>query len=279
MPDQFPIDVHESAEDEYDGYHEIEEAFKEALDESLAPRGPEMLYDLVADFALAAGARAADIGCGEGRHTLQLAKRFGFSVVGIDPVRHNIEAGRVALAEASAEQPELADLVTFEVGRAQHIPLEDESVDLVWCRDVLVLLDPDDLGSAYAEFARVLRPGGRVLVYQMFGTDRLEPREAALLFENPERARPARSDAAIAASGLRLEACIDLGTEWGEYLFETSGKPSRSLVHASRLLRQPDRYMARFGKAAYDTMFADCLWHVYGMIGKFNRRVYLLTRV
>ena len=35
---------------------------------------------------------------------------------------------------------------------------------------------------------------------------------------------------------------------------------------------------ALFGKAAYDTMFADCLWHVYGMIGKFNRRVYLLTR-
>jgi hypothetical protein len=69
----------------------------------------------------------------------------------------------------------------------------------------------------------------------MFGTHRLEPREAALLFENPDRARPARSDAAIAASGLRLDACIDLGTEWGEYLFETSGKPSRSLIHAWQL--------------------------------------------
>jgi len=75
----------------------------------------------------------------------------------------------------------------------------------------------------------------------------------------------------------RLDACMDLGTEWGEYLFETSGKPSRSLIQASRLLRQPDHHIALFGKAAYDTMFADCLWHVYGMIGKFNRRVYLLT--
>jgi SAM-dependent methyltransferase len=279
MTDRAPIDVHENAEEEYDGYHEIEEAFKEALDGSLAPRGPEMLYDLVAGFALPAGTRAADIGCGEGRHTLQLAERFGFSVVGIDPVRRHIEVGRAALAEASVQRPALADLVTFEVGRAQHIPLEDESVDLVWCRDVLVLLDPDDLDSAYAEFARVLGRGGRVLVYQMFGTDRLEPREAALLFDDPERASPARSDAAISASGLRLDACMDLGTEWGEYLFETSGKPSRSLVHASRLLREPDPYIARFGKAAYDTMFADCLWHVYGMIGKFNRRVYLLTRI
>jgi hypothetical protein len=32
------------------GYHDIEEAFKDALDESLVPRGPDMLYDLVADF-------------------------------------------------------------------------------------------------------------------------------------------------------------------------------------------------------------------------------------
>jgi SAM-dependent methyltransferase len=194
-----------------------------------------MLYDLVADFSLPVGVHVADIGCGEGRHTLHLAERFGFTVVGIDPVRHNVEVGRAALAAASARRPELADLVTFQVGKAQDIPLEDESVDLVWCRDVLVLVDPDDLGSAYAEFARILRPGGRVLVYQMFGTHRLEPREAALLFENPDRARPARSDAAIAASGLRLDACIDLGTEWGEYLFETSGKPSRSLIHAWQL--------------------------------------------
>ena len=56
--------VHENAEDEYDGYNEIEEVFKDVLDESLAPRGPEMLYDLVADFYLPAGARVADIGCG-----------------------------------------------------------------------------------------------------------------------------------------------------------------------------------------------------------------------
>lgn len=190
----------------------------------------------------------------------------------------SLEVGRAAVAEASTQWPGLADLVTFQVGKAQDIPLEDGSVDLVWCRDVLSLLAPDDLGRAYTEFTRVLRAGGRALVYQMFGTDRLEPREAALLFGDPDRAKPVKSDAAIAASGLRLNACMDLGTEWGEYLFETSGKPSRALVHASRLLREPDRYIGLFGKAAYDTLYADCLWHVYGMIGKFNRRVYVLTR-
>jgi hypothetical protein len=48
-------------------------------------------------------------------------------------------------------------------------------------------------------------------------------------------------------------------------------------VHAARLLRSPERYIAQFGRAAYDIMYQDCLWQVYGMIGKFNRRVYLLS--
>lgn len=85
MTDRSPTGVHEIAEEEYDGYHEIEEAFKDALDESLAPRGPDMLYDLVADFSLPVAVHVADIGCGEGRHTLQLAERFGFSVVASTP--------------------------------------------------------------------------------------------------------------------------------------------------------------------------------------------------
>ena len=30
-------------------------------------------------------------------------------------------------------------------------------------------------------------------------------------------------------------------------------------------------------QAPYDMMLGDCLWHVYGMIGKLARRVYLLS--
>jgi hypothetical protein len=45
----------------------------------------------------------------------------------------------------------------------------------------------------------------------------------------------------------------------------------------SRLLRGRDSYIERYGQAAYDMMFGDCLWHVYAMIGKLTRRVYLLS--
>jgi SAM-dependent methyltransferase len=114
---------------------------------------------------------------------------------------------------------ELGPDVEFRLGVAEALPLDDNSVDLVWCRDVLV--HATDLDAAYREFARVLRSGGRALVYQMFAGDRLEPREAEWLFPTmavvPETTDPARTDAAISASGLRLDERIVLGTEWGEW--------------------------------------------------------------
>ena len=36
--------------------------------------------------------------------------------------------------------------------------------------------------------------------------------------------------------------------------------------------------MRRYGQSACDMMLGDCLWHVYGMIGKLTRRAYLLSR-
>jgi SAM-dependent methyltransferase len=263
----------------YDVYPRIEGAFQAALDKSLHPRGPELLYDLVQDMGLLPGSLAADVGCGEGKHSLQLAERFQFTVTGLDPLPRHIELASAELAALAARHPEVGGRVRFGLGAAEALPLENRTVDLIWCRDVLVHVA--DLDKAYAEFRRVLRPSGRVLVYQMFGTDRLEPREAEWLWRTmgvvPAVADRTRTDAAISAAGLRVDDCIDLGSEWGEWAEEQSGEAGRRLLHASRLLRDPQRYIAQFGQTAYEIMLGDCLWHVYGMIGKLERRVYLLS--
>src|SRR6266511_1077958 len=81
-----------------------------------------------------------------------LAERFGFAVTGVDPVPRHVEVAREA---AGSEGP------TFVLGTAESLPIPDASVDLVWCRDVLVHVA--DLPSVYAEFRRVLRPGGRAM--------------------------------------------------------------------------------------------------------------------
>src|SRR4051812_7317531 len=131
----------------YDAYPRIEDEFGAALDESLEPRGPELLYDLVGGLGLAPGSVVVDVGCGEGAHAIRLGERFGFAVAGFDPVPRHLELARGAVPA------EVALRVRFAAGTAEELPVADGSVDLVWCRDVLVHVA--DVGAAYAEFARV----------------------------------------------------------------------------------------------------------------------------
>jgi len=103
-------------------------------------------------------------------------------------VRRHIDVATAAAAHGEGRRP------TFTSGSAEQIPVPSASADLVWCRNVLVHVA--DLAGAYGEFRRILRPGGRALVYQMFATALLEPREAAWLFGTmgvvPASANPAK---------------------------------------------------------------------------------------
>jgi hypothetical protein len=93
----------------------------------------------------------------------------------------------------------------------------------------------------------------------------------------PTSADPATTEQAIAAVGLRIDECLKLATEWGEWAQERQGKPGRKLLHAAQLIRGRASYVEQFGSDAYEMMLGDCLWHIYAMIGKLTRRVYLLS--
>ena len=64
-------------------------------------------------------------------------------------MRRHIEVARAAAGEGGR---------VFEPRTAANIPAGLGTANLVWCRDVLVHVP--DLPRAYAEFRRVLRPGG-----------------------------------------------------------------------------------------------------------------------
>jgi hypothetical protein len=111
--------------------------------------------------------------------------------------------------------------------------------------------------------------------------DRLEPAEAAWLLSvmgcSASSMRPEVTEAAVIGAGLRLDECMVVASQWHEYAQERTGAPGRDLLHAARLLRDPGRYVSQFGQDNYDIKLADCLWHIYQMIGKLSGRIYLLT--
>lgn len=261
----------------YDTYPRVEAAFAARLDESLAPRAPSVLLQVVRELDLQPDSRVVDVGCGEGAHAFRLATHFGFRVLGIDPVQRHLDLAREARRGAF---PDIASRVSFERGSATRLPVPGSSLDLVWCRDVMVhVADPAD---ALHEFARVLRPGGYVVSYQTVATDRLVADEADWLFDVmgvvPDSADPDVLDAAIAGSGLEVVDTIDLASEWGEWSQENEGHAARALLHLARLLREPERYRDEFGEAAYDVMLGDCRWHVYRMMGKLAGRIDVLQQ-
>ena len=98
-----------------------------------------------------------DLGSGSGRFTPALAEAFGGPVYGVEPA-----AAMRRAAEAGAAHPR----VTYLAGEAAAIPLPDASADLV-----LMFLSfhhvPDQPAGA-REVARVVKPGGRVILRSTF---------------------------------------------------------------------------------------------------------------
>ena len=97
------------------------------------------------------GERVLDLGCGAGRFVAALRAE------GADPV--GVELSEGALERARRNVPG-ADLRLL--GADGTIPLDDSSVDLVWCSEVLEHVP--DTSHALSEVRRVLRTGGRLLV-------------------------------------------------------------------------------------------------------------------
>jgi SAM-dependent methyltransferase len=252
-----------------------------ALDESLSPRGlNQLMFELVAQTGLPPGSTVLDVGAREGYHCFELARRFGFTVRGVEPVRRHLDNAARALAAFAVEEPEAAARVRIEEGIAEKLADPSGSVDLIWCRDVLVHIK--DLEIVFGEFRRVLKPGGRAVIYQMTATDWLSPAEAAFMWPpaaiHASSLDPRRFEAAIATAGLSIAQCIQLHGETRERSEEDGVAPSsKQLVRVSRMLRNRAAYEERFGTLAYEYMLTDSLWGVYQMIGKLNPRIYVLS--
>jgi SAM-dependent methyltransferase len=103
-----------------------------------------------------APADVLDLGCGTGTLSVLLAER-GHRLRGLDSSARMLAAARAKAVEAGVP----VDLV---LGEASDPPFEPASADVVLCRHVLwALADP---AVAVARWARLLRPGGRLVLIE-----------------------------------------------------------------------------------------------------------------
>jgi len=124
--------------------------------------------DLLEEIGLAPGQLVIDLGCGSGRLSTQLAKRYGPEIkyVGIDVVPELIAFARER-AEPSYD---------FHLTDGTHIPATDASADIVLAFSVMTHLRTKDAKRYIREAHRALKYGG-LLVFSF-----LESREGKLAY-------------------------------------------------------------------------------------------------
>lgn len=145
---------------------------------------------------------ALDAACGTGRQTEALAAR-GYRVIGVDQSPDMLEQARRKVPAAD-----------FRQGRLEKLPVDDASVDLAV--STLALTHLPDLTDAVAELARVVRPGGRVIVSDLHpmvislqGQCHFVAGDDALAFVRNHVHLASDYLRAFAAAGLTVRACFE----------------------------------------------------------------------
>jgi demethylmenaquinone methyltransferase/2-methoxy-6-polyprenyl-1,4-benzoquinol methylase/phosphoethanolamine N-methyltransferase len=118
--------------------------------------------EILSRAEVAAGDRVLDVGTGPGYLALAASGLVapGGRAVGIDASREMIDRARGLAARRGSK-------AEYLVASAESLPFEDDSFDVVVSRLVFHHLPGDVKLQALSEMARVLRPGGRLLVVDL----------------------------------------------------------------------------------------------------------------
>lgn len=176
-------------------------------------RGLASTIELARALNLKPDETVLDIGSGLGGPARYLAHTFGCRVTGVDLSPSFVEA-----ATFLAEQAGLSDKVTYRCADALSLPYDDESFDVAVTQHVAMNIA--DRARLYSEARRVLRPNGKLAIFDVVAGD-----GRALHFPVPWSRTPETSflttgpemRALLEDQGFRVESWIDrteAGVAW-----------------------------------------------------------------
>jgi demethylmenaquinone methyltransferase/2-methoxy-6-polyprenyl-1,4-benzoquinol methylase len=130
---------------------------------------------LVSRVKVGPDARVLDVATGTAAVAIELVRRCGCTVVGLDRSPEMLAEGRTRVQGAG-----LADRIELVEGRAENLPFEDASFDALTFTYLLRYVDDPD--ATLRELARVLRPGATIASLEFGVPPRLPPRAAWELY-------------------------------------------------------------------------------------------------
>lgn len=204
--------------------------------DALAPLDQFHVGGIAATTALAArlgiepGSRVLDVGCGLGGPARHLAFVHGCSVTGIDLSRPFIDLATMLTGRAG-----LSHRVRHVAGDALHLPFEPGRFDLAWTQHVAMNIA--DRRGLYSGIYDVLRPGGRLALYDVVAGDGGEVQFPVPWARDPADSFLVSADATRAA----LEASGFAIHEWADV---TDAAAEWTKVQAAASQDRPDRLKA-----------------------------------
>ena len=127
-------------------------------------RGKESTIEIANLAQLQSHHHVLDVGCGLGGSARYIANEFGCSVMGVDLTDEYID-----VANQLTEFVNLSDKVSFKQASALELPFSSDSFDVVWTEHTQMNIS--DKEKFYGELSRVLKPKGRLVFHDIFGTN------------------------------------------------------------------------------------------------------------
>ena len=245
----------------------------DVLDQSLAPSGPDSLYDLAGTY-LSAGSRIlANVYLYAGTTLGERNEVHPGAVLGGPPQDLSYRGEPTQLVIGA--RCEVREGVTMNIGTKA-------GGGITRVGENCVFMVGSHVDGALRELSRVLNPGGHMLVYTTFVTDRLSDQERELFSRHlgnvPANLIEANVEDAFARAGFAIERKDVIGTEWRENIEEQGGTVSRAFLRLSRFRRQREELVQRFGRDICDSVEANLHWEIFQFLGKLLPVVYVLSR-